>query len=138
MQATEKHAAQPLKAQEPHWMEIWISRVLRVGVVTAAAIIGCGLFAYLALNSHTNMPMSLSELQTEGTHSVSLHSIASGVGKGQSAAIIQLGLLALILTPVSRVALSLVLFGAQRDRVFVGITAVVLIVLLLGVLGIIG
>jgi uncharacterized membrane protein len=48
--------------------------------------------------------------------------------RGQSIAM--LGILLLIATPVVRVAISVVLFAAQRDRRYVLITAVVLALLL--------
>jgi uncharacterized membrane protein len=43
--------------------------------------------------------------------------------------LIQFGLLLLIATPVARVVLSLVAFAIQRDRVYVTITVIVLVVL---------
>jgi uncharacterized membrane protein len=55
----------------------------------------------------------------------------------QAVAIIQAGLLILLLTPVTRVALTLILFLRDRDRIFALITAIVLIVLLLGFFGIV-
>ena len=45
------------------------------------------------------------------------------------------GLLLLIATPVARVALSLVAFVLQRDRLYVGITAFVLALLLASLVG---
>jgi hypothetical protein len=50
-------------------------------------------------------------------------------------AIIQLGILLLILTPVVRVAFTVLVFLAQRDVKFVAITVFVLAVLLLSLLG---
>jgi uncharacterized membrane protein len=47
--------------------------------------------------------------------------------------VILIGLLILIATPVARVALSLVAFIAERDWIFVWITAAVLGVLVYGV-----
>jgi uncharacterized membrane protein len=44
--------------------------------------------------------------------------------------IIQLGLLLLIATPVARVAISVVAFAVQRDRLYVAITLLVLAILL--------
>ena len=51
------------------------------------------------------------------------------------AGVIQLGLLLLIATPILRVALSLVAFALQRDRLYVAITLVVLSLLLYGLMG---
>lgn len=52
----------------------------------------------------------------------------------RSPAIIQLGLLLLLATPIARVVLSLGAFAAQRDRLYVAITSLVLAALLFGLL----
>jgi uncharacterized membrane protein len=49
--------------------------------------------------------------------------------------LIQLGLLLLIATPIFRVALSIVGFAIERDHLYVGFTAVVLVILLYSLLG---
>jgi uncharacterized membrane protein len=49
--------------------------------------------------------------------------------------IIQLGLLLLIATPIARVALSVVAFAIQRDRLYVVATLVVLAVLMYSLTG---
>jgi len=55
---------------------------------------------------------------------------------GHREAVIQFGVLILIATPIARVALSLVAFAAERDRTYVVVTVIVLVVLLTGLLGI--
>ncbi len=50
-------------------------------------------------------------------------------------AVMQLGVLLLILTPVVRVAFTVLVFLAQRDVKFVAVTVFVLAVLLLSLLG---
>ena len=49
--------------------------------------------------------------------------------------IIQFGLLLLIATPVMRVAFTVISFMIQRDRVYVGVTLIVLAVLLFSLTG---
>jgi uncharacterized membrane protein len=49
-----------------------------------------------------------------------------------SRAIVQLGLVMLIATPIARVAFTLIAFALQRDRVYVGVTLLVLALLLFG------
>jgi len=51
-----------------------------------------------------------------------------------SNAIVQLGLVLLIATPVVRVAFMLIAFVVQRDRVYVAISGLVLALLLYGLL----
>jgi uncharacterized membrane protein len=59
-----------------------------------------------------------------------IHGILAGALALDSRAIIQLGLLLLIATPIARVALSLFAFAKQRDSTYVVITAIVLGILL--------
>ena len=49
--------------------------------------------------------------------------------------IVQLGLLLLIATPVVRVGLALVGFGLERDRTYVTVTAIVLAILIVSLIG---
>src|SRR5262249_17244371 len=51
---------------------------------------------------------------------------------GRREAVIQLGVLVLIATPIARVILSLAAFAVPRDRIYVLVTAIVLAVLLYG------
>jgi uncharacterized membrane protein len=56
--------------------------------------------------------------------------VISAVGHGGGPALVMLGLLLLILTPVMRVAVSVVSFALDRDRRYVLITLTVLGVLI--------
>jgi len=117
-----------------HPMEAWISHVLRLGVGVAALIILTGLCIHLATGPHF---ASVSDLVRHSQNSVTMHGILKGVARADAASLIQLGLIVLILTPVSRVAMSVLLFGLERDTVFVLITSVVLTILVLGIAGVI-
>jgi uncharacterized membrane protein len=119
-----------------HPMEIWISHVLRFGVILAAAIILLGVVVFFVMRPSSG-PTSVHQLLHSGEVSVSPHGIFRGVAKGDATSLIQLGVLALILTPVMRVVMSIVLFSAERDGVFVLITSIVLAVLVAGLTGII-
>ena len=55
---------------------------------------------------------------------------------GRREAVIQLGVVILIATPIARVLLSLVAFALQRDRTYVVVTLIVLVVLLSGLFGV--
>jgi uncharacterized membrane protein len=58
--------------------------------------------------------------------------IARGAAAFDSAAVLQLAVLLLVLTPVVRVMFSLVMFAAKRDWLYVAVTAVVLAALAVG------
>jgi uncharacterized membrane protein len=122
-----------------HPMELYISSVLRIGVMIAAAIILIGAIFFLAgIGPSSGNPKQLNDVIGNGGHSipVSPSGILHGVAAGNGIAIIQLGVLALILTPMTRVAMTAALFVAQRDRIFVAITSIVFLVLVLGLIGV--
>jgi len=136
LSAQVQQATESEPGRRGHPMEMWISHVLRFGVILAAAIILVGLVVFVAMRPSSG-PTSLHQLLHTSSASVSAHGIVRGVARGDATSLMQLGVLALILTPVMRVAMSIVLFSAERDGVFVLITSVVLAVLIAGLIGII-
>lgn len=122
-----------------HPMEIWISHVLRAGVLTAGAIIALGLLFLLVEGPGPDDPTSLHDLQARGGRALAVHpsAVLSGALHGHATAIIQIGVLALILTPVVRVGMTIALFTLQRDRIFVLVTTVVFAILIVGLLGVV-
>jgi uncharacterized membrane protein len=105
-------------------------------VIVAGALVLLGLALYLADDGH--QPATLDQaLGRDGElPKVTVSGIFDGVFDGQATALIQLGILVLVLTPTLRVGLTLVIFALERDRVFVGLTVIVLVILLLGLVGI--
>ena len=118
-------------------MEIWISHVLRSGVVLAAVVILIGLMVFVAVGPPSGGPMSVHQLVHSSETSVRPGGVFHGAIRGDSIALIQVGVLALILTPITRVAMSIVLFSSERDGVFVLITSIVLAFLVLGLIGVV-
>ncbi|MGC4192979.1 MAG: DUF1634 domain-containing protein [Thermomicrobiales bacterium] len=128
------------EAQEQRSMEVWVSYTLRIGVSIAAIVILLGIILYVIQGSSgAGHLQSLDNLKPgqKNTIDVSWSSIGRGLKDGQSIAVIQAGLLILLLTPVTRVALTLLLFLRDRDRIFAIVTAIVLTILLLGFFGIV-
>ena len=119
-------------------MELVISGVLRVGVILSAAVIVVGILAF-AVEQDTGyarvLPHHLKDILTfhqssgPGFFPTSLAPVLEGALAGKPYAIIELGMLVLILTPIVRVALSVFFFLAERDSLYVGITLFVLTVL---------
>ena len=104
-----------------------IGLLLRSGVLLSAAIVLTG--GVLFLLRHGSAPAEDHRFLAENRGSLSVEAILEGVLGGESREIIRLGLLALIATPVARVALSLWLFRRERDWLYVAITAFVLCVI---------
>jgi len=113
--------------------EQWIGGVLRGGVMIAAAVAAVGAVVFLARWGGGHENYRVFRGVPAGLDSVT--GVISGAFHLRSRWVIQLGLLLLIATPISRVALSLFAFGRQRDWLYVGVTALVLALLLYGLLG---
>lgn len=124
----------PRKVAEGHDpMELFIGTLLRAGVIIAAVVAAVGGVMFLA--SHGAM---IADYHVFGGQPEQLRSVSGVIGGAvrlDSAAIVQLGILLLIATPIARVALSLVAFAREHDRTYVVITAIVLGLLLFSLIG---
>jgi uncharacterized membrane protein len=123
----------PATAWSDQRVETIIGNLLRSGVLVAAAVVTLGAAIFLARHGREIPHYGLFAGEPEELRTISgiLRRAASFRGRN----IIQLGLLMLIATPVARVAFSVVAFALERDRLYVGITLVVLAVLLFSLAG---
>jgi uncharacterized membrane protein len=123
--------AAPAERATEQWAERWISVLLRSGVITSfVAVVGGTLVSFLHHPEYRSSPAALARLTRPGQAFASLSDVATGVRLWHGQGIVMLGLLVLILTPILRVAFSIVIFAVERDRRFVTITSAVLLLLL--------
>jgi uncharacterized membrane protein len=115
-------------------LQVFIGRLLRVGVTLAAVVSAAAVGLYVA-GGHA-APTDYRTFHGEPTGLRTVHGILRGVATLEPRALMQLGLLILVATPVARVALSVVGFALERDRLYVAVTLAVLSLLLLGLLGV--
>jgi uncharacterized membrane protein len=110
-----------------------LGNLLRLGVIVATivAVIGGVLF----LTRHGFEPSKGHVFVGEPAELRSVRAIVRAAVAFRPDAIVQLGLVLLIATPVARVAMSLVAFILQRDRVYVVVTALVLALLIFSLSG---
>ncbi|HYL76108.1 MAG TPA: DUF1634 domain-containing protein [Bryobacteraceae bacterium] len=113
-------------------IEFLIGTLLRAGVLTAAAVVLFGAIVYLA--GHGSDPSDYRTFRAQPLELRGITGVLRGARSFDGAAIIQLGVLVLIATPVMRVASSAYAFAKQRDRRYVVITLVVLGILSYGLL----
>lgn len=109
----------------------WMGTLLRSGVTLAALIVLAGGGVYLW--RHEYPPVNYRVFEGEPEMFRSLGGIWRAAMAGSGRGWIQLGLLALIATPVARVVFSVLAFLYQRDWKYVGFTLVVLTLLLYSV-----
>lgn len=110
-----------------------IGNLLRVGVVVSSLIVLVGGGLYLTRHG-TELP-DYHIFHGEPSELCSILGIMKFISSFTGRGIIQFGLLLLIATPVMRVAFTVISFTIQRDRVYVGVTLIVLAVLLFSLVG---
>ena len=125
----------PGPVEEPplvHRVELAISYLLRAGVLLSIALVvlgSCLTFARHPEYATQRMPVKdVPTIAQDFPHTIAatVESLVEMHGQG----FILLGLLVLLVTPVMRVAVSIVAFAIQKDRAFTIITTIVLVILL--------
>ncbi len=102
-------------------MEIVISKCLRFGVFTSAFLISAGFIMFLITGNSG---------YENNIYPTGFLAILQGALVFKSYAIILLGLFMLVLTPVFRVAVSILMFAREKDYLYVKITSFVLVVII--------
>lgn len=105
-------------------MRVWISMILRLGVITSALLILTG--GILFLIQHPNENPTFKVFSGQPDRLKHIKSIFSQAIQLKSRSVIQAGILVLIATPVLRVFFSLIEFLIHKDWIFVLITTIVL------------
>ena len=114
-------------------IDVIIGNLLRSGVVLSALIVLFGAVIYLLRHGHS--PTEYRMFRGEPTDLRSVRGILRDALALRGRGIIQLGLLFLIATPVARVAFSIFGFAEERDRMYVVVASIVLLVLLYSLIG---
>jgi uncharacterized membrane protein len=117
-------------------MNTAISYLLRGGVLLSIGVVVIGLvFTFV---HHPQYVTSKAELGTltspDAVYPHTVHDVVAQAAGQHGQAIVMLGLLLLIATPIARVAFSVAAFIVERDRVYVVITIIVLVLLVLSLL----
>jgi len=117
-----------MKAITDKETETSIGKMLRVGVIISAAIVFLGGIIYL------RHPLAKApdyfHFVAERESLPNLVQVLQGVSHLKSGSIIQLGILLLIATPITRVVFCIAGFARQKDRLYVLISSSVLIILI--------
>lgn len=131
-------ASPPLSRDQ---VDVLIGNVLRYGVLLCALVIAAGVAAAAVRPSRAGG--SLSEVVPQLTQGVMVDAAAPPASLGaflhpasyaDPLVLISLGIILLILLPVVRVALTVLIFIVERDRIYVAIATFVLGVLLFGLI----
>ena len=113
-----------MTAWTDHRLEVIISVLLRTGVIISAAVVLLGGACYLARHGHEQSAYRVFHATPQRI--AAFQGVIHAAGPSNCQAVIQLGLLLLILTPVARVAFSLAGFALEHDRTYMVLTSIVL------------
>ncbi len=117
-----------MKSFNDERLETIVSRLLIAGVSLSALVVLIGGAGFLWQHGHEHADYQVFRGVPQQYRG--LRGVIQSAGPSDWRAFIQLGLLLLILTPIARVAFSLVGFVLERDRTYVALTALVLVILL--------
>jgi uncharacterized membrane protein len=122
----------PAKSGASGAPEAVVSRILKAGVDASLVLIVAGsLLSFLRDGAYGGLASDVARLTgPQGSFPRTARWLVGGVAHLRGEAVIVSGLLLLIATPVLRVAASVVAFAQERDRAFVAIAALVLLLLL--------
>jgi uncharacterized membrane protein len=110
-----------------------IGQLLQTGVLLSAGTVAAGAIGYLI--GHAGDAVHYATFRRESSDLRQLSGIFGQAFSLDSRGIVQLGLLLLIATPVARVACLLVAFALEKDRTYVLIATIVLVVLTVSFVG---
>ena len=99
----------------------WITFILRSGMLLSMGIMILGLLLYALFPSQSSTVVSIQQIPNE-------------IAKGNGQAILLVGILVLIATPLARILTAMAVFIIDRDLKFIALCTLVLIVLLVAVL----
>ncbi len=109
-------------------MRLWMSRLLRTGVITSVILIITGGVLFFIQHPHTSF--AYKDFMGEPSRLRRVTDIIHDAFLLRSRSVIQLGILVLIATPVMRVLFSLMEFIITRDKIYILITGIVFSLLL--------
>lgn len=115
-------------------IEQLIGLQLRFGVITATLIVLIGGLFYLHQFGGLHIPPYQNFIGTKGGFTT-VGQVSTGLAGFNAKSVIQLGVLVLMATPILRIAFSLVGFILEKDRMYIGITLLVLAVMMISIFG---
>jgi uncharacterized membrane protein len=122
---------EPRLASTEKRFDMLLGTVLRTGVLISAAVVVLGGVVYLSDRAVSTPDYHVFKEEPADLRSVS--GIISDATALDGRGLIQLGVLALIATPIARVVFSVIGFAGQRDWLYVGVTLAVLLLLIYSV-----
>jgi uncharacterized membrane protein len=118
-------------AEADRRMERLMGRLLQTGVFAAAGVVMIGGVLYLVY--HGGEKAAFSRFQPRPLSVDHPAGLIRQLSHGGPSAVLDLGILILVATPICRVIFALISFAEERDRLFVAVSLLVLSMLLFGI-----
>jgi len=119
------------------WNDERVERImgtlLQSGVIISAVVVLVGGILYLL--RYGRLPLRYENFVAERESLRGLGVVANSALHGDARAIIEVGLLLLIATPVARVLFSIIAFALEKDRLYVVLTLIVFLILIYSLFG---
>jgi uncharacterized membrane protein len=128
-QKTSVPNASPTPAFNDHRLEMLMGRLLQTGVLLASITVLIG--GVLFLIARPNQPANYRTFSAESANLRRPSELLPLLATGDPIAIIQLGILLLIATPVARVLFGVIGFAIERDRLYTAVSLAVLTILII-------
>lgn len=113
-------------------MEAIMGRLLQVGVFLASAVVLTG--GVLYVRAHSGVAVNYRTFASEPAGLRSISGLFRLLLAGDPVAVILVGVLLLIATPIARVVFAVIAFALERDRLYVAVSLAVLIVLMISLI----
>jgi len=110
-------------------METIMGRLLQVGVFAASVVVLTG--GVLYVRAHSGVAVDYSTFVSEPAGLRSVSGLFWLLRAGDPVAVIQVGVLLLIATPIARVVFAVIAFALERDRLYVVVSLAVLAILMI-------
>jgi uncharacterized membrane protein len=110
-------------------METIMGRLLQVGVFAASVVVLTG--GVLYVRAHSGVAVDYRTFVSEPAGLRSVSGLFRLLRAGDPVAVIQVGVLLLIATPIARVVFAVIAFALERDRLYVAVSLAVLAVLMI-------
>jgi uncharacterized membrane protein len=114
-----------MKSFQDKDLQTFIGNLLRYGVIIAMIIVVAGLAMYLFQSSHETVHYAV----FDSKNSFVFSSFRERLGRGESAAIMELGVIALIVIPIARVLFTMIGFWLEKDRLYTFVAFLVLCII---------
>lgn len=111
-------------------MRLFIAKALRIGTIVSCAITLLGGAFYLFQSRHVVPDYTPEKFDGATGYLRGFSSLIPRILVADGAAIIQLGVILLIATPILRILFSAIAFLFEKDYLYVGITLLVLVIII--------